>query len=172
MGESVLCGVIRVYPSKLKSVGLIRERLEEVVPFVYRSQPRGVTEDDVDLPVIVDRFDEHESFVNGLHTSLRSLRQPILYLSSTVRVPRVRDLQQLVHRWNECPNRLSGVFFGSEMGEKNTPLREPGLYASPLLPVLRQYSVKDTARLKALLENEPIQTVVPEGQTHGDPLPY
>jgi hypothetical protein len=159
VAETVLCGVIRV-SDRSSRVPVLRRILKKVVPFVYLSRSNDSSSlGGTDLPIIEDRFRGHESFVNGLHSSLRILRQPILYLSSNGDeriIP--EDLQALVNRWDQCGDRLSGVLFP---GRNGSSLRRcPGLYASPLLPGLRKLQSKQ-GNLESMLKSEPIRTVSP-----------
>jgi molybdopterin-guanine dinucleotide biosynthesis protein A len=159
LGETVLCGVIRQNSTRKESPGLRlnahREKLEPLVPFLFVSTPSTCSNSE--LPYIEDQFDTNNTFRDGIHSVLNVLRQPVLVTSLDKNPPDTGDFDRLISSWNQSSERLSGVFFKD--GEEDSLLKTPGLYASPLLPALREAKNDSGHTLVSLLASEPIEVL-------------
>jgi molybdopterin-guanine dinucleotide biosynthesis protein A len=159
LAEKVLCGAIRRNSGKEElprsRFKAHRERLEGQVPFLYISAPSTYTNSE--LPYIEDRFHTVNTFRDGIYSVLNVLRQPVLVTSLQKSPPDDEELAQLIQAWNHSPERLSGVFFKDNRGESLATT--PGLYASPLLPALREARNDSGCSLCSLLASEPIKVL-------------
>lgn len=152
MGESVFCGCIRwretTPPERLEAH---RRSLDDTVPFVYVSVPRGhQVPDEFPLPVVRDCVEHADDRWIEVHSVLKRLRQPILMTHADQEPPVPSIGTRLVETWNDCQDRLSGVFLREAGGIR----RFPGLYATPLLPELRAVQRKKEVPIRALLQSE------------------
>lgn len=159
MGERVLCGCVRQAGKHPPSDGTLDEHLrhlESTVPFVYRSvQANAKDEDPETHSVIRDQVERHDTRWTGIHSVLKILRQPVLFVSATDPPPDPSLLEKLTDQWNRCPKRLSGVFLRSDDGFQ----RYPGLYAAPLLAGLRETRRKRNVTMNELIANEPTRRI-------------
>lgn len=153
MGESVLCGCIRWRrTSSRERLRAHLRSLSDTVPFVYASVPPGhQVPDEFPLPVVRDCVDQADERWTGVHSVLKRLRQPILMTHADQNPPVPSIGTRLVETWNQCQDRLSGVFLRNKGGIR----RYPGLYATPLLPELRSVRQKNEVPARVLLQSEP-----------------
>lgn len=153
MAESVLCGCVRwdgaSPPERLEAH---RRFLSNTVPFVYASVPRDhQVPDEFSLAVVRDCVNHADERWTGVHSVLKRLRQPILMTHADQEPPVPSVGTRFVETWNQCQDRLSGVF----LREAGAIRRYPGLYATPLLPGLRSVRQQSEVQIRVLLQSEP-----------------
>ncbi|MFB6345860.1 MAG: hypothetical protein ABEK50_08835 [bacterium] len=163
MGEKVLCGIVRT-SSDLEDcneqLAAIHGTLSRKFPFIYLSGPsEQVPEKQFDTHVIKEEEPDTGTTLSGIRSILKVLRQPVVVVSAERKPPEPSTLDRLTDRWDQCPDRLSGVFLRTS-GEGVSPY--PGLYATPLLPALRT-ATHNSNTLEDILESEPIRTIQPDG---------